>query len=120
MLDLIHKDNQQVNKIDFIKNGRIIANWTDTIIGENKIVRDIGKSIYYYENMELVLIKVIKKSKPIEKIKISNKPLSKIITMDLETILIDNVHVPYLLSWFDGSIKKSYFINNLDPVTIDF
>jgi len=40
--------------------------------------------------------------------------------MDLETILIDNVHVPYLLSWFDGNITNSYFINNLFPVTIEF
>jgi len=69
--------------------------------------------------MELVLVKVVKKSKPIDKIKVSNKPLSKIITMDLETVLVNSIHIPYLLSWFDGSIKKSYFINNLDPVTIE-
>ena len=68
-LKISHKNNQQINSIDFIKNGRIIANWTDTVVGENSIVREIGKSIYYYENMELVLVKVIKKSKPIDKIK---------------------------------------------------
>jgi len=69
--------------------------------------------------MELILVKTIKKSKAIEKLKISNKQLTKIITMDLETIIINNVHVPYLLSWFDGKTSKSYFIENLDPVTID-
>lgn len=40
--------------------------------------------------------------------------------MDLETILIDNIHTPYLLSWFDGNITKSYFLNDLDPVTINY
>jgi len=40
--------------------------------------------------------------------------------MDLETVLIDNVHTPYLLSWYDGHTSKSYFINNLDPVTINY
>jgi len=67
ILDLIYTYKQQVNKIIYIKNGQTIFNWTDTIIGENKIVREIGKSIYHYENMELVLVKVIKKSKPIDK-----------------------------------------------------
>ena len=119
LLDMMYKDNNKINRIKYIKNNRIIANWTDTILDENSIVREIGKSIYYYENMELVLVKVIKKSKPIDKIKVNNKPLNKIITMDLETVLIDNVHVPYLLSWFDGSINKSYIINPSDPITIE-
>jgi hypothetical protein len=33
--------------------------------------------------------------------------------MDLETILINNIHVPYLLCWYDGVKTYSYFINNL-------
>ncbi len=82
-------------------------------------MREIGKSIYYYENMELVLIRVIKKSKPIEKIKINKSLNNKIITMDLETVLIDNIHVPYLLSWSDGNITNSYYIESLYPVTIE-
>jgi hypothetical protein len=45
-------NNQKVNNIKFIKNGREVNNWTDTITGKNSIVREIGKSIYYYENME--------------------------------------------------------------------
>jgi hypothetical protein len=39
--------------------------------------------------------------------------------MDLETVLIDNTHIPYLLSWFDGTITKSYIIESLDPITIE-
>ena len=34
--------------------------------------------------------------------------------MDFETVLINNVHTPYLLSWFDGTISKSYFIDSLE------
>jgi len=30
--------------------------------------------------------------------------------MDLETVNINNTLIPYLLCWFDGKIKKSYFI----------
>ena len=32
--------------------------------------------------------------------------------MDLETQLIDNIHTPYLLSWYNGLISKSYFITD--------
>jgi len=119
LLDSDLKNNQIINNIKYIKNGREIANWIDTVIAKNSIMREIGKSIYYYENMELVLIRVTKKSKPIDKIKVNNKLINKIITMDLETVLIDNIHVPYLLSWYDGNITKSYYIKNLDPVTIE-
>jgi hypothetical protein len=34
--------------------------------------------------------------------------------MDLETILINNVHIPYLLCWYNGVKTYSYFINNLN------
>jgi len=119
ILDLSIINNQQVNNIKYIKNGQLLFNWTDTIINKNSIIREIGKSIYYYENMELVLVKVIKKSKAIEKIKVNKSLDNKIITMDLETVLINNVHVPYLLSWFDGSITNSYFIESLNPVTLE-
>jgi len=119
ILELLIRDNLQINKIKYIKNGQTLFNWTDTILSNNSIIRDIGKSAYYYENMELVLVKSIKKSKPIDKVKVSKTLNNKIITMDLETILIENIHVPYLLSWFDGSITKSYFIKSLDPVTIE-
>jgi len=88
-------------------------------MGFNSIIREIGKSVYYYENGELVLVKVEKKSRAIVQSKVNKKLDNKIITMDLETVLIDNVHTPYLLSWFFGKLTKSYFRNDLNPVTIE-
>src|SRR6266568_4926831 len=73
ILNLLFKDNEQVNNIKYIKNGQTLFNWTDTIINKNCIVRDIGKSAYYYENMELILVKSIKNYKAIEKVKVSKK-----------------------------------------------
>lgn len=120
LLESLIENNQQVNKVKYIRNGQIIYNWTDTVIGLTNVVREIGKSVYYYENGELVLIKIEKKSKAMEITKTRKKINNKIITMDLETVLVDNVHTPYLLSWFDGNITKSYFLNDLDPVTINY
>jgi len=118
ILDLTYINNQQVNKIKYIKKGQVLYNWTDTITGLNKLVREIGKSVYYYENGKLSLIKVEKKSKAIEQVKVLTKKglEEKIITMDLETILINNIHTPYLLSWYDGRKSKSYFIEDLESL----
>lgn len=105
---------QQVNNIKYIKKGITILKWTDRILGDNKIIRELGKSVYHYENGELQIIKVEKKTRSIQSIKVSKKLESKIITMDLETILINNIHTPYLLSWYDGLKSKSYFIQGLE------
>jgi len=37
---------------------------------------------------------------------------TKFITMDLETITYNNTLIPYLLCWYDGKIKKHYFITS--------
>lgn len=39
--------------------------------------------------------------------------------MDLETILIDNVHVPYLLSWYNGKNTHSYFIHSTNTYSLE-
>jgi len=38
------------------------------------------------------------------------------ITMDLETILINNTHTPYLLSLYDGKKSKSDLLDNLSTL----
>jgi hypothetical protein len=45
-----------------------------------------------------------------------NQLNSKFITMDLETLNINNTLIPYLLCWYDGKIKKSYFITRLEEL----
>nr|YP_010146942.1 hypothetical protein K4014_mgp25 [Cyclocybe aegerita]QQP21451.1 hypothetical protein [Cyclocybe aegerita] len=64
-------------------------------------------------NKELLLQKLVKKSSPMVPSKTAQKRDTKIITMDLETILINNKHIPYLLCWSDGNISKSYFIDSI-------
>jgi hypothetical protein len=93
----------------------LLFTWKDTIISPNNFIRYIGKSTIHYINGEIVLYKIEKKTSGI-KIKVLpkiTKLSNKIITMDLETILINNVHVPYLICWYDGTKIYSYFIKNL-------
>jgi DNA polymerase type B, organellar and viral len=119
ILDSTIKNKKRVNIIQFIKKGKVIYNWVDKIIDDNSFIREIGKSTYHYINKELILVKVIKQTKAISKTKVNNNRNTKIITMDLETILINNTHIPYLLSWYDGKISKSYFIESLYSNSLD-
>jgi len=93
-------------------------------MSENKFIRRIGKSILHYENGEISLHTTIKKTKPIVPKKLKELKLNtRFITMDLETVSINNAHVPYLLCWFDGKNNKSYFLtprsaNEIKDLTI--
>jgi hypothetical protein len=58
------------------------------------------------------LVKFKKKNKPLLKSKKDKILNNKFITMDLETRIIDGIHNPYLLSWYDGIKARSYFIND--------
>jgi hypothetical protein len=39
--------------------------------------------------------------------------------MDIETVLINNTHVPYLICWFDGLISNSFWIKNLNKEELE-
>jgi hypothetical protein len=109
------------NLVEFYRKGDLIFNWKDKIISDSKFIREIGKSFIQYENGEIVLYKIQKKTSPIKKKDLAknNSLDTKIITMDLETIVINNIHIPYLLSWYDGTINKSYFISSLDTSLLE-
>jgi len=88
----------KINNIQYIKNGEVIYNWyfVDKIINDTtySFIREIGKSTIHYENNTLTLVIIIKKTKAISKSKVSKSLINRFITMDLETILINNVLLP--------------------------
>jgi len=112
----VHQPSKQINRIEYIKNGNILFTWKDTILSPQNFIRQIGKSTIHYINGEIVLYKIEKKTSGITKkiLPKNNQPSNKFITMDLETILINNIHIPYLLCWSDGIKTYSYFIKDLN------
>ena len=116
---LEQKDN--TNIVKYIKNNTLLFEWKDTIDSPNKFVREIGKSIYHFEDGNIKLYKLQKKTtgmtnKVLPK---NNKPNNKFITMDIETILVNNIHIPYLLCWYDGIKTHSYFNTRLKTKSKD-
>lgn len=115
----VSKDgNNNFNNISYIKNGNILFTWKDKLLEQNKFIRYIGKTIIHFENGEVNKFKILKTTSGMTNkiLPINNSLSNKFITLDIETILINNNHIPYLISWYDGSTreKQSYFIKNLD------
>jgi len=109
----VNNNNDHYNLIEYYKNNNLLYKWKDVYINDNTFERHLGKTIYTFENNEVVLLKVIKPIKYISKSKTARVINNKFITMDLETYKDENNKlIPYLLCWYDGNIKKSYFIND--------
>ena len=108
--------NKNDNQIDFYKNGELMFKWVDTIISETIFTRKIGKNTYtYVQNLdtkkyELKLLTVKKPAKYFNKLEKDINNDTKILTMDIETMIIENKHIPYLISWYDGTNIKSYYL----------
>jgi|SRR5688572_3777733 len=117
-LNQITKNNTKINLVKYFKNNNLLYEWKDTQTNleiPNTFIREIRKSVYHFENGELNLVTLIKKTKPIERTISDKNLLNKFISMDLETFKDDNNKLtPYLLSWCyaDGNISKSYFITD--------
>ena len=86
--------------------------YKDIKIDSNTFIRQLNSIEYRYHNKELVLsTKKVRTQfiKPIEK---STEESTSFLTMDIETKLRNNTHIPYLISYFDGSQSKSFYITD--------
>jgi hypothetical protein len=108
------EDSNSINRVTYIKNGEILFSWKDTIISPDKIIRYIGKSMIHFDGENVELFKVLKKTTGITTkiIPKNNKVSNKFITMDIETVMVENKHIPYLLCWYDGKKTYNYFITD--------
>lgn len=109
-----------INKIKYIKNGNVLFTWTDTIVNkeEKLLIRTLGKSTIHFKDGEIILQKQERKTTGITNkiLPKNNNRLFRFITMDLETVLVNNIHIPYLLCWYDGRKSYSYFLD-CNPTT---
>lgn len=110
-LYFIYKD-----KIEVIKNNKIILTFIDQLSSNNKydFIRIIDNQKYYIKDNKIILIIKEIPTKYLSKLKNKkfNLKINKIITFDIETLLINNVQVPYLYSMFDGQKSYSWFTDS--------
>jgi len=111
--------SKNINKVEFLKSGKVILSYEDKIINANTFERIIGSNHYIYiiqnGKYKLDLFTVRKTVRFIESKKKDTKLNEKIITLDIETYdIIDEQGIThknvYNLSWFDGTKSSSYYI----------
>jgi hypothetical protein len=100
-----------------IKDNKLTLEWIDFKLNDNYFHRRIGNTLYHIKNGKMTNIETIKKSSPITTLKQESKLDNYFITMDIETILINNIHTPYLISFYNGEKSESFFIDNINSVT---
>ena len=98
------------NEVKFYKSGELSYEYIDKWISENTFSRILGKKEWMFLNNEQLLFKSEKSSKFIQPLVRSDTLLNKFITMDIETFIKDNIHIPYCISWFDGEQSFSYYL----------
>jgi len=108
------------NHVEIFKSGDVILSYIDKFIDDNKFERIIGSNHYIYvkstnNEYKIDLFSVKKPSRRIKDVKIDEKINTKLITMDIETLNLENGDLkPYLVTWFDGNIIKSYYLSNFN------
>lgn len=105
--------------------------WTDTKLSpagrDSVFKREIGKSIHYIKNGEIIVSEKLLNAKPFKTIN-AEKQLTHsntIMTMDIETNLVDNKQTPYLICGYSEdnyihSFTKDLSLNSVKSMFKDF
>jgi hypothetical protein len=99
-----------------INNVKILGaselSWVDIKLSEG-FKREIGKSTIYFFGGDIVLRKQLLPAKPFKSLKVDPKVANNFVTMDIETVTINNKVTPYLISAYNGK----NFINSYGEYT---
>jgi hypothetical protein len=109
--DITLGDKQQEVKV--FKGLKQLCTFIDTF-GDNPITftRVLGLHEYKFINGDLTLKKLTRTVNFIAKNKIDKDIKDKIITLDLETRTLDNIMIPYCISYFDGVKATSLYLSD--------
>lgn len=82
--------------------GAIDLSWTDTQISNDVFKRDIGKNSIYFMGKERILLKKVLTTKSYTPLKTDSILKNNFVTMDIETITVNNIITPYLICAYNG------------------
>lgn len=76
--------------------------------------RIVNDQTFIYTNGIIQIKKVLKKVSYLSSISPNTKIVSKFITLDIETMSIDNIMKPYCVSQYDGKKSVSYYLSDFN------
>ncbi len=114
----IYKDDQWVsNKVEILKNGIKMLSYEDFWIDIHHFKRIINNNTYYFTREgDIDLFTVWKPTRYIKQTKRSKRLSNKIVTLDIETQVVNNQHQPYLISYYDGKKSYSFYLTDYNSV----
>ena len=108
---IIILDNNQ-NKVEIFRSGDLTYKYIDEKVNNNTFIRMLDNKKFTFKDNKLILFTLNKKVDFIEQLKKADNLQNKFITMDIETFIKNNDHVPYCISWFDGVNTSSYYLTD--------
>ena len=105
---------EDYNEIKFYRSGELTYHYIDKLIDNNTFSRTLGTKEWIFRNNEQLLYQVEKATKFITPLTKSETLQNKIITMDIETFIKDGIHIPYVISWYDGENNYSYYLTDFN------
>uniref|UniRef100_A0A896YUJ2 DNA polymerase n=1 Tax=Coniophora puteana TaxID=80637 RepID=A0A896YUJ2_9AGAM len=113
------KKEDIVSKVKFMKGKTSLIEFTDSHFKDKVFLREFptGEK-FYIKNSKGDLILQVKPVKTdfLEKILAKDTINRKIGTLDIETIVKNGVHNPYLFAFYDGTDKFTWFDKNADSL----
>lgn len=107
---IVTKLDELNNKIKFFKEGKLVYEYTDHKIDESTFIRSLDNKKFTFKDNKLALLYIEKTVNFISNLKPSSRVTNKIITLDIETFIKNGIHIPYVISWFDGEKSNSYYL----------
>ena len=120
-IDVYETIKGQINNVSIL--GKINLSWRDTAldsVNSDYFKREIKKSTIYFKDGLITLRKKELPVKAFRKLQIEKELVTDFITLDIETIYINNRHTPYLVNGFDGKDHITSFNNDEDELFKDF
>ena len=109
------KDDETISDVTIFKNKVKILSFKDVQSNNNSFfIRYLDDQIYIIENNKIIFKANKRKTGFINPIKKANRLKNSFLTFDLETRLIDNVMIPYCVSFYDGSKSWSYYLSDFN------
>jgi hypothetical protein len=105
---ITQEDN--INLVEFFREGQLVYKYKDIFIDNTSFIRHLDNKQFTFKNNELILLTIDKSVKFIKGLLPRGSLSNKFLTMDLETLIKNGVHVPYAISWYNGENCNTHFI----------
>ena len=111
-----YSENERINMVKITKKGTVLLEYSDTEVNNYTFIREINSTKYTFVNELLVFKSTKKPVRFINPLKEAKAISNKIINLDIETRLINNVHTPYSISIYDGNQFYSFYLTDFKSV----